>query len=151
MLQQSNSPISKQVLNDRKQYLEQHHDDLPPSELKKDTEKTLKEIEKADDAFWNTNCGSLSGLKKYQEKYPQGKHISEIPSKRSLLEYQKAQRNDQVDNALSTTKAVLKYGGLVVCVGLFILVIYTAITSDYKITWATLAPLAYATNRLMEW
>lgn len=151
MLQKSNPPISKQVLNDRKQYLEQHHGELPSGELKKDTEKTLKEIEKADDSFWNTNCGSLSGLKKYQEKYPQGKHIAEIPSKKSLLEYQKAQRNEQVDNALSTTKAVLKYGGLLGCVAVLVLIIYAAVSSGQKLTYATIFPVLYVAYRLYEW
>ena len=151
MLQQNNPPISKQVLNDRKKYLEQHHDELPSGELKKDTENTLKEIEKADDAFWNINCGSLSGLKKYQKKYPQGKHISEIPEKQCLLERQKAERQEKVDEALSTIKAVLKYGGLVGCVAVLALIIYAAISTGKKLTYGTIFPLLYVAYRLYEW
>lgn len=151
MLQQSNPPISKQVLNDRKQYLEQHCDELPQGELKRDTEKTLKEMEKADDLYWITNNSSLYGLKKYEQRYPRGKHISEIITRRYQLERQVTERQEQIDDALSTTKSIFKYGGLTVCAGLFVLVIYTAINTDSKITWTTLGPLFYITYRLKEW
>lgn len=148
MLQLSNPPIPKTELINRQQFLKKSHDDLPQGELKKDTELTLKKIELADDNFWYYNCNSLSGLNKYQAKYPDGKHITEIASKRDQLERQKVKGQENVDNTL---KSFFKYGGLIVCVGLFFLIIYMAITTNQKITWATLAPLAYITYRLCEW
>ena len=151
MMEMKNPPIPTIELKKRKEYLEQHHDELPKGHLKKNTEDTLKEREKADDAFWNKNCGSLTGLEKYQKKFPNGKHISEIEQKRSQLEKQKIERNESIDNTLNTIMSIIKYGGMAIFIGLIILVIILSFVNDNKTYLAAIGPLGYSVYQLSEW
>lgn len=150
-MQMDDPPIPYEDLNERKQYLENHYDELPQGQLKKDTEESLREEEKADDVYWNRNCNSLSGIKKYQKRYPKGKHASDIELKRSQLEKQKNERNKNIDNTLYTIMAIIKYGGMAIFIGLIILVIIFSIVNDSKISFAAIGPLGYVVYQLSEW
>ena len=151
MLESSTPLISKVDLLNRKFYLEHSYQDLPEGEIKKDTERTLKEQAQADDRFWFSNCNSISGLNKYKQKYPQGRHVNEIALRRESIQKQEEQRTKATEQTWHGIKTVLKYGGLTICAIILLWAVYTALTTEYKITWASIAPLAYAAKRLFDW
>ena len=86
-------------------------------------------------------------------------------SKQTMAVQQKSEHNDldkerkreevreTVNSVWIGVKKVLKYGGLVCCVGLAIYILYLAITTGKKIPWrgGGFLSLMYAINRLSEW
>lgn len=109
-------------------------------------------INECDDAYWKLAKSTLIGLQNYKKLFPQGKHISEYEKQEKTLKQERNKtRNEQIDKTIGNIKVVIKYAGLAFCVFVAIGVVYAAITTEYKITAAGIAPLAYAFYTLSKW
>ena len=104
----------------------------------------MKEQEDLEEAFWNTHKQSLSGLKDYKLRYPNGKHIHEIASIQSAVVQQEEQNKKQKER----TKTVIEFIGGALCVAILI----GAIKSGKPITLSLFIPatgLTYTLEKIL--
>lgn len=134
----SDKPIDQWTRQECEAYLAQYPKSLKSDAVRKQYEVFLPEIQ--------AEKKREEERKKEEEK----RRKEEMERKEREKEWEKIE-SERIKKNWITEKKVIKSICIVACVGLGIFVIIKAITTEYKITFAGVAPLIYAINRLLDW
>lgn len=107
------------------------------------------EMDYSEELFWKQNNNTLDGLKLYKAYYPNGCHIQECNKKLKDIKLKYAK--DDLKETLFVFKHVLKYGGTILTLLIFIFVIIYSIHTKQWPASSAVVPLSIAFKYLSNW
>jgi hypothetical protein len=138
----NNNPIEQWSREQCEEYLKHYPKSFNSEAVRKRYQAFSKEIESERKAELN---------QERERERVEAKRIEEEQKRKIEKERSRREISRSIDEGWVVFKKILKYGGLVLCFGLAVFIVVTAINTEYKITFSGVLPLAYAIWRLLEW